>query len=205
MYYTRSLGRTTIRNEMERSRRRDEPFVLAFVDIDGLDELNAREGVVAGTALLNDVIHALQSNLRANDPIVRVGGDEFLCGLTNTDLPTARRRFDEIRTVLEHTRAASTHPPETDSITVGLASLRESDTAELLTDRADLDMYFHKQTRRRKPLKANPVVVNNPTADFAGWQLPDPARGWDPPQGARAFDPWPAHKPGLRSDTPEHV
>jgi diguanylate cyclase (GGDEF)-like protein len=140
--YMRDLGRVTLQHEIDRSRRSGEPFVLAFVDVDGLKGLNDREGHAAGDALLQAVVGALKSKLRSYDPIVRVGGDEFLCGFTNTELDASQRRAEEIRAAVEHGPAAG-------SITVGLASLGASDTLDDLTARADVDMYSHKQTRRR--------------------------------------------------------
>ena len=83
---SRNLGRVTLQHEIERSRRSGEPWALAFIDVDGLKELNDREGHAAGDVLLQTVVLALKDELRSYDPIVRLGGDEFLCGFTNTGL-----------------------------------------------------------------------------------------------------------------------
>jgi diguanylate cyclase (GGDEF)-like protein len=136
----RDLGRVTLQNEIERSRRSGEPFVLAFIDVDGLKQLNDREGHAAGDALLQAVVAALSTGRRSYDAIVRVGGDEFLCGFTNTNLIDSRRRIEEICGSLERSRAAS-------SISAGLAVLGEGDTLEKLIARADADMYSGKQMR----------------------------------------------------------
>jgi two-component system cell cycle response regulator len=136
----RDLGRITLQHEIERSRRSQEPFALAFVDVDGLKELNDRDGHAAGDALLQAVVAALRTGRRSYDPIVRVGGDEFLCGFTNTNLTASRRRIEEIRESLERSDAAA-------SISVGLAMLGERDTLEKLIARADADMYSGKQGR----------------------------------------------------------
>jgi diguanylate cyclase (GGDEF)-like protein len=137
----RDLGRKTLQREIERSRRTNEPFALAFIDVDGLKELNDREGHAAGDTLLQAVVSALRTALRSYDPIVRLGGDEFLCGFTNTDLETARRRVEQIRAGL-----ADGSP--TASVSVGIAMLGERDTLEMLIARADADMYSRKERRR---------------------------------------------------------
>jgi diguanylate cyclase (GGDEF)-like protein len=139
--YMRDLGGITLQHEIDRSRRSGEPFTLAFVDVDALKELNDREGHATGDALLQAVVGALKSKLRSYDPIVRIGGDEFLCGFTNTELDAAQRRAEELRAAVERGPAAG-------SITVGLASLGPGDTLEALTARADSDMYSHRQRRR---------------------------------------------------------
>jgi diguanylate cyclase (GGDEF)-like protein len=139
--HRRDLGAVALQQEIERSRRSGEPFALAFIDVDGLKELNDREGHAAGDTLLQAVVVALRAELRSYDPIVRVGGDEFLCGFTNTKLEASRRRIEEIR-------AALRRPPMAASISVGLAMLGERDTLEKLVARADADMYAGKQRQR---------------------------------------------------------
>jgi diguanylate cyclase (GGDEF)-like protein len=138
---TRDLGRMTLQEEIERSRRSGEPFALAFVDVDGLKELNDREGHAAGDALLREVVVALKKGLRSYDPIVRQGGDEFLCGFTDTSLEASQGRVEQIRDALARGSSAA-------SISVGLATLGERDTLEMLIARADADMYSRKVRRR---------------------------------------------------------
>src|SRR5205807_5117802 len=94
----------------------------------------------AGDALLRSVVAAIRSNLRSYDPIVRFGGDEFICGLSNTDLDGARRRFDEIREALRQA-------DDTGSISVGLAALGPSDTLQDLTARGDAALHTAKQEK----------------------------------------------------------
>jgi diguanylate cyclase (GGDEF)-like protein len=138
--YRRPLGEVELTNEIARARRSGGRLVLAFVDVDSLKERNDREGHAAGDALLRSVVAAIRSNLRAYDPIVRFGGDEFVCALSNTNLDGARRRFDEIREALRQL-------DHTGSISVGLAALGPSDTLEDLTARGDAALYREKQER----------------------------------------------------------
>lgn len=144
---TRSRGKLTLQHEIDRAHRSGEPFVLAFIDVNGLKDVNDRDGHAAGDALLRAVAVAIQANLRSYDPIVRVGGDEFVCGFTNTQLAPATRRVKEIQDALNHSQPAG-------SISVGLAALRPGDTLKDLTARADADLYRHKhrnqQQRRRR-------------------------------------------------------
>ena len=98
--YRRGMGEIAVINEIERSRRSHQPLVLAYVDADGLKGVNDREGHAAGDALLRDLVVLLRSKLRPYDPVVRWGGDEFICAISDTDLEDARRRFEEIRVAL---------------------------------------------------------------------------------------------------------
>ncbi|MDQ6775468.1 MAG: GGDEF domain-containing protein [Actinomycetota bacterium] len=128
--YGRELGIVALEREIDRARRGDSELVLAYVDVDGLKQVNDRKGHAAGDALLRDVVAAIQSNLRSYDPVVRVGGDEFVCMLTDSSPTEARRRFQQIQTAIVETQAAA-------SVSVGFAQLRPDDTLVKLAQRGD--------------------------------------------------------------------
>jgi diguanylate cyclase (GGDEF)-like protein len=138
--YTRGIGELQLGHELDRARRSGEPFVLAYIDVDHLKDLNDRNGHAAGDTLLQHVAVSIKSKLRSYDPIVREGGDEFVCGLTNTELDAASRRMEEIREAI-----AEVHPAA--SISVGLATLAEGDTLPGLLARADEALYRAKAAR----------------------------------------------------------
>jgi diguanylate cyclase (GGDEF)-like protein len=106
--------------------------VVAVVDVDGLKDLNDREGHAAGDRVLQTVVDAIRTKLRSFDPITRYGGDEFVCGLGGTDLAEAERRFDTIGVAIEAEAGVG--------ISVGLVALADGDTADELTERADAAM-----------------------------------------------------------------
>ena len=128
--YQRAVGLVAVRHEVERARREARELALAFVDVDGLTQVNDRVGHAAGDALLGAVVHAMRSNVRSYEPIVRFGGDEFLCAMSGLDLDAAHERFTQIRSEL-----ASAHAEGT--ISVGLAMLAPGDTVDDLIARAD--------------------------------------------------------------------
>ncbi len=130
--YRREMGRLAISHEIDRARRSDGRFVLAFVDVDRLKAVNDRDGHAAGDRVLQSVVHAIRTRLRSFDPIVRYGGDEFVCGLGGTDIIEARRRFESIGIAIEADAQVG--------ISVGLAALAPDDTTDLLTERADAAM-----------------------------------------------------------------
>lgn len=126
--YRRGMGEIALVNEIERARRSGDALALAYIDCDDLKEVNDRDGHAAGDALLRDLVALLRSQLRPYDPIVRWGGDEFICALSGASPEDVRRRFEEIRV-----RAEEGGP----QMTVGLAALEEGDTLETLVERAD--------------------------------------------------------------------
>lgn len=141
--YRREMGRLAITHEIDRVRRSGEPLVVAFVDVDELKMVNDRDGHAAGDRVLQSVVGAMRARLRSFDPIIRHGGDEFVCGLGGTDLAEAERRFDLIGVEIEADAGVG--------ISVGFAELEPGDTADGLTDRADAAMLGVKAARRARP------------------------------------------------------
>ena len=128
--YRRAAGVNALQHELNRARRSGESLVLAFVDVDGLKATNDQLGHAAGDARLRDVAHAMRSKLRSYEPVVRYGGDEFLCSLAGVSLASAKARFEEIDLVL----GGRNHPG---SMSVGLASHQPDESLTDLIDRAD--------------------------------------------------------------------
>ena len=130
--YRREMGQMTLSHEIDRARRSDGRFVVAFVDVDELKVVNDRDGHATGDRVLQVVVHEIRSRLRSFDPIVRYGGDEFVCGLSGTDLAEAARRFDTIADAIRADAGVG--------ISVGMAALIADETADQLTERADAAM-----------------------------------------------------------------
>lgn len=128
--YRRGAGELALESEIARARRADESLVIAFIDVDGLKAINDDRGHVAADGLLRDVVNAMRSKMRSYEPIVRFGGDEFVCSVAGVDIGGARARFDEIAEILSQ----SDNPG---SVSVGLTELRADDTLDDVIDRAD--------------------------------------------------------------------
>jgi diguanylate cyclase (GGDEF)-like protein len=135
----REMGRLTLRNEIDRARRGDGKFVMAFIDVDGLKEVNDRDGHAAGDRVLRTLVATMRANLRSYDPIVRFGGDEFICGITSTDPTEVQHRIGVIDQSLRSATGVG--------ITAGLASLGSNESLDELTARADAALIEAKHNR----------------------------------------------------------
>lgn len=138
--YRRGTGEAVLQQEVDRARRSGESLVLAFVDVDGLKATNDREGHAAGDARLRDVVHAMRSKIRSYEPIVRHGGDEFLCSFAGVDVAAVRVRFGEIEQAL-------LHRDHSGSMSVGLAELQAEDRLYDLISRADKALLSEREDR----------------------------------------------------------
>ena len=129
-FYRLGLGQVVLQREIDRARRGIGSLILAYCDVDGLKKVNDGQGHAAGDALLKVVADAIRTRLRSYDTVVRVGGDEFVCALTEVDLEQAAGIFDEIQVALREMRDPA-------SISYGLARLRDGDSLAELMDRSD--------------------------------------------------------------------
>jgi len=109
-------------NELLRCIRYNRIFSLAYLDIDNFKNINDSLGHLAGDKLLIQVADCLKSSLRATDVISRIGGDEFICLLPESDGETAKKAIEKVRTILKN-NMASNHWPV--SFSVGLVTFEK--------------------------------------------------------------------------------
>jgi diguanylate cyclase (GGDEF)-like protein len=138
----REMGAVALQHEVDRARRGDGRLVVAFVDVDELKSVNDRGGHGAGDTLLQGVVATMRAKLRSFDPVVRYGGDEFVCAMAGADSVDASERFVEIKEALarDYDQAA---------ISVGLVELRADETLDELVTRGDAALYEAKRAPRR--------------------------------------------------------
>lgn len=134
----RAAGVSMAEREIARARRHNTPLTVAFIDVDGLKQANDTRGHAAGDELLQGLAAALRDGLRAEDVILRYGGDEFVCVLQDTGLRDGRAKLSAIQDELARSGIR---------FSAGLAQLRRSDDVVSLLARADSDLYDFKANR----------------------------------------------------------
>jgi diguanylate cyclase (GGDEF)-like protein len=134
----RAAGVSIAERELARAHRHHTPLTVAFVDVDGLKQANDRKGHLAGDKLLRGVAQALKDGLRAQDMLLRYGGDEFISVLPDTTASAARAKLREVQA--EAARAGL-------RFSFGLAQLERGDDIVSLLARADGELYDFKAKR----------------------------------------------------------
>jgi diguanylate cyclase (GGDEF)-like protein len=86
--------------EISRHRRARRPFALLMLDLDGFKLLNDRFGHAAGDDLLIEMAAAVQSAVRDQDTVARIGGDEFCVLAPETDAAGARKLAIRVMTAV---------------------------------------------------------------------------------------------------------
>ncbi|MBV8660160.1 MAG: PAS domain S-box protein [Burkholderiales bacterium] len=132
------------------SHRRQTYGAVIFLDLDKFKVLNDTKGHDYGDLLLIEVAQRLQTCVRSEDTVARMGGDEFVLVLENlgTDAATATAHASAIAAKVSHALSSEfllneyTH---SGSSSLGIALFIGTDVSmEELIKRADLAMYQAK-------------------------------------------------------------
>jgi diguanylate cyclase (GGDEF)-like protein len=140
--------------EGARAQRHGHSFAVIMIDIDHFKKFNDRYGHPAGDACLVKVAAALQAGLRrAGDVLARLGGEEFVVILSETDaIALATLANQLLRQVHDLRLPHEDAPEEVVTLSLGAAlaeSLQGIDPAFVL-QRADEALYAAKQTGRNR-------------------------------------------------------
>jgi diguanylate cyclase (GGDEF)-like protein/PAS domain S-box-containing protein len=129
--------------EISRSKRTGREFSLLLLDLDGLKEINDRNGHQAGDRALCRLARVLADTCRSVDTAARQGGDEFALVLPETGMAAATLVGERICSLL----AEDSEEPKL-SVSVGIASFpKEAQTIGTLIYAADRALYAMKEKR----------------------------------------------------------
>lgn len=150
--------------------RGSRPLGVVLLDLDLFKQVNDRHGHDAGDQLLTAVGAALAGAVRTGDLVGRVGGEEFLALLPDTDLPGAAVVAERLRAAVAALHVPAAGGPATAS--AGVAGLTRSDhTPGDLLRRADHALYQAKAAGRDRvavaaePGRPEPVTPPAPQPD----------------------------------------
>lgn len=156
-----------LRTTIARSKRNEQGFAVAMLDLDGFKKVNDVLGHPVGDDLLRVATMRLAKALRDSDTLARVGGDEFVAVLPGAVTES------EIRIVSGRLIAALQSPFEVDGHTiyvgasVGVAVYPEHGEDEIkLLAHADTAMYRAKETGKARCVIYSPQQLAPPEHDI---------------------------------------
>jgi two-component system cell cycle response regulator len=148
-YYERLL------QEIARARRGLHSLTLALIDVDLFKEINTEVGHRGGDQVLKFFSQFLRVNLRQEDVVCRIGGDEFAIIMPDTTTDRATIFFDRVKRKLDQVEIAiDGRPPLTVSFSCGLAQFRQEYLPEDLIEEADHSLYSAKARGRNRVVAA---------------------------------------------------
>ncbi|HEX6804592.1 MAG TPA: diguanylate cyclase [Terriglobales bacterium] len=132
-------------HRMKLAYRNDEDFSIAFVDLDGLKDINDTFGHQQGNQALQDAASVLRDCFRESDIIARLGGDEFAVFICEAGHEKIAGRI--LRKLAECNAAAERSYRLSLSMGIVSADAAKDSDLETLLGRADALMYAQKRDK----------------------------------------------------------
>ncbi|HWE79937.1 MAG TPA: diguanylate cyclase [Pseudolabrys sp.] len=157
----------TLEAAITEARARNEPLSLMLTDIDHFKTFNDSFGHLTGDQVLRLVAMSVKQNVKGQDTAARYGGEEFAVVLPNTVLRSAITVADHIRRAVMTKelmkRSTGEHLGRV-TVSIGVATLRKSDTPQTLIERTDACLYAAKRHGRNRVMCENDPEVAAPGA-----------------------------------------
>lgn len=160
----RRLFNISLEQALERSKRRQQKLGLLFLDLDRFKQINDTLGHAVGDLLLREVSERLRHNVRAEDIVARLAGDEFIVIVENIGqredlVPLASKLLNALAAPMN---LADHEVPSSCSIGISIYPDDADNMADLIKA-ADAAMYRAKQRGRH-------------TCEFYNADLPSPTQ-----------------------------
>ena len=141
-----------IEREISRGHRYRRPLSLVLLDIDLFKKINDECGHLAGDAVLRQLAGLIMANVRREDTLARVGGEEFALILPELERAPARHVAEKLRALVERTpcRFEEQVIPITASFGVAELALEPAMPATELYRVADERLYEAKRGGRNR-------------------------------------------------------
>lgn len=147
--------------ELSRSRRKSAPTSLAMLDIDHFKLVNDHFGHAVGDSALIEIARAMKETLRGSDISARLGGEEFVVLLPETNLEGALAVTERLRESVGRAEI-----PIGDgrlakiTVSAGIAELLPTEGLDALLKRADDALYLAKERGRNRAVVSGEVRAN---------------------------------------------
>lgn len=117
---------------------------LLVIDVDSFKSINDNYGHEVGDKVLQKVAKTIKGNFRSNDYVCRIGGDEFVVFIANTDDDQRQIIIDRVAQInAELADSSDSLPPV--SVSVGAVMGSEDTDAKELFEKADRALYERKR------------------------------------------------------------
>jgi diguanylate cyclase (GGDEF)-like protein len=123
---------------------------LMIVDVDNFKSVNDNLGHMFGDAVLKNIASAIQRTFRSTDIVGRIGGDEFIVFMKNTNVFNAESKAQELCSSIKRNYSGNDKSVDV-SCSIGISySNIDGDDYDTLFEKADTAMYFSKKNGKNK-------------------------------------------------------
>ncbi len=146
---------------IERQRRSSAPASLLLIDVDDFKRINDQFGHAMGDSVLKGIVALVGKRSRKLDLLFRIGGEEFMLLLPDTQEAAAA-------VVAEQLRASIAESPLLDglrlTVSLGVSELQPGDSLDSWMKHADDALYAAKKAGRNRVVRGGDVPAGG-TAD----------------------------------------
>jgi len=139
-----------VSHEFERAKRHSTDLCLVVLDLDFLRDVNNNFGHQVGDLAISEVANQILVLTRTIDGTARIGGEEFVVILPDSDIDGALIVADRIRVGVEELAIETSQGALQLTISAGVAARYSGETYSELFDRADTALYESKRLGRNR-------------------------------------------------------
>lgn len=140
-----------LQREVIRAKRTNSPLSFILCDIDKFKLINDKSGHDVGDEVLKSVSKLLRENIRKQDLVARWGGEEFLFALPETDIDSAVKVAETIRTRLSKAKFDLDINEQTQITgSFGVSVINDEFDLDTAISNADKALYEAKYSGRNK-------------------------------------------------------
>lgn len=137
--------------EFERLRRFGGDMSVLMLDLDEFKAINDRYGHLAGDTVLKSVAACCKAAVRKSDVFARIGGEEFVAVLPETDEAGAVSLAEQLRSMIEDLRIKTDAGTLRVTSSIGVTSVTAGDQSiSSALHRADTALYAAKNAGRNR-------------------------------------------------------
>jgi len=150
--YNKKYFMDTMRKEFAYCLRHRVPLSLLMLDVDHFKKINDTHGHQAGDQVLARIAQKVSETIRVEDLLARYGGEEFALMLRESTAEAALACAERVRRAVDATEFSAGGAPIKVTVSVGVATLLDSDFAqpEELIATADRYLYRAKHAGRNR-------------------------------------------------------
>ncbi len=145
--YNRALLQSSLENAIHQNDRLGTDMTILMLDIDHFKAINDQFGHDIGDSVLKATGEFLNNAFRASDMVFRVGGEEFLALMLNTDINNALKIAEKIRKEFVQLPLIPNHIV---TISIGISHLKPDMDWKQWMKQGDENLYKAKSNGRNK-------------------------------------------------------
>lgn len=150
--YNRRYMSNHLSTLVEEGAHSGKPLALMILDIDFFKSVNDTYGHAAGDEILKEFAKRISGNVRGVDLACRLGGEEFVVVMPDTNAGVAMSIAERLRQRIAERKFETDTGEQLDvTVSIGLAAaIWPNDTAEAMMERADQALYRAKRDGRNR-------------------------------------------------------